>query len=99
SHEACKHEKENQREEVVEENDRLVAKGELQIHFDEGQIAFHLCNGQRKRPQSDADERRLTPMLGSGFVLTETHERALYKFAAGRPAILGVTGCAAGNDE
>ena len=46
SHETCKHEKENERKEVVEENDRLIAKGELQIYFDEGQVAFHLGKGQ-----------------------------------------------------
>ena len=41
-HETRKDEKENERKEVVEENDRLIAKGELQIHFNKGQIAFHL---------------------------------------------------------
>ena len=34
-HEACKDKEENEWKEVVEENDRLVSKGELQIYFDE----------------------------------------------------------------
>ena len=41
-HETRKDEEEDERKEIVEENHRLVAKGELQIHFDKGQIAFHL---------------------------------------------------------